>query len=102
MTDDGYKFLAHTTSQNNKQFAAVGDESIMGRWLKGRLVAAGLVTPVNNTLEDTAHSGMITKEILKKYGRDVLIFRKTNMRETLENGTTVDVWLISFEASEDN
>ena len=102
VTDDGYKFLAHTTSQNNKQFAAVGDESIMGRWLKGRLVAAGLVTPVNNTLEDTAHSGMITKEILKKYGRDVLIFRKTNMRETLENGTTVDVWLISFEASEDN
>ena len=100
ITDDGYKFLAHTTSDHNKQFAAVGDESIMGRWLKGGLVAAGLVTPVNNTLEDTAHTGMITREILRKYGRDVLIFRKTNMHETLEDGTVVDVWLISFESSD--
>lgn len=99
ITDDGYKFLAHTTSDHNKQFAAVGDESIMGRWLKGRLVAAGLVTPVNNTLEDTKHTGMITKEILKKYGRDVLIFRKTDMHETLEDGTIVDVWLMSFEST---
>lgn len=102
ITDDGYKFLAHTTSDHNKQFAAVGDESIMGRWLKGRLVAAGLVNPVNNTLEDTEHTGMITKDILRKYGRDVLIFRKTNMTEQLENGTTVDVWLISFESSSES
>ena len=101
ITDDGYKFLAHTTSQNNKQFAAVGDESIMGRWLKGRLVVAGLVTPVNNTLEDTEHIGMITKEILKKYGRDVLIFRKTDLQETISDGSKVDVWLISFEASDE-
>ena len=72
----------------------------MGRWLKGRLVAAGLITPVNNTLEDTAHTGMITKEILKKYGRDVLIFRKTDRQEALEDGTIVDVWLISFESSD--
>ena len=98
ITDDGYKFLAHTTSQNNKQFAAVGDESILGRWLKGRLVAAGLVSPVNDTLADTERNGMITKEILSKYGRDTLIFRKTNVQETLENGLVVDVWLISFEA----
>lgn len=100
ITDDGYKFLAHTTSQNNKQFAAVGDESIMGRWLKGRLVAAGLVNPVNNTLADTNKTGMITKEILRRYGRDTLIFRKTNLQETLENGSVVDVWLMSFEAGE--
>lgn len=99
ITDDGYKFLAHTTSDHNKQFAAVGDESIMGRWLKGRLVAAGLVTPVNNTLEDTEHTGMITKEILQKYGRDVLIFRKTDMQETLEDGSVIDVWLMSFEST---
>ena len=47
MMDIGFK--AHTTSDNNKQFSAVGDELIMGRWLKGRLVLAGLVTPVNDT-----------------------------------------------------
>ncbi|WP_081688426.1 restriction endonuclease PLD domain-containing protein [Oribacterium sp. oral taxon 078] len=40
VTDDGYWFKAHTTSDNNKQFSAVGDELIMGRWLKGRLAAA--------------------------------------------------------------
>ena len=33
ITDDGYWFKAHTTSDNNKQFSAVGDELIMGRWL---------------------------------------------------------------------
>ena len=31
VTDDGYWFKAHTTSDNNKQFSAVGDELIMGR-----------------------------------------------------------------------
>ena len=50
VTDDGYTFKAHTTSDGNKQFSAVGDELIMGRWIKGRLAAAGLVTPVNDTL----------------------------------------------------
>lgn len=56
MTDDGYWFKAHTTSDNNKQFSAVGDELIMGRWLKGRL-AAGIVKPVNNTAKRYGSSG---------------------------------------------
>lgn len=99
VTDDGYKFLAHTTSDNNKQFAAVGDESIMGRWLKGRLAAAGVVTPVNDTLMDTEHTGMITKEILQKYGKDALVFRKTTIKELRDDGSLADVWLISFEST---
>ncbi|WP_204266667.1 restriction endonuclease PLD domain-containing protein, partial [Escherichia coli] len=44
---------AHTTSDGNKQFSAAGDELILGRWIKGRLAAAGLVTPVNDTQADT-------------------------------------------------
>ncbi len=40
ITDDGYTFKAHTTSDGNKQFSAVGDELILGRWIKGRLAAA--------------------------------------------------------------
>lgn len=63
VTDDGYWFKAHTTSDGNKQFSAVGDELIMGRWLKGRLAAAGLVNPVNDTQADTEREGMITKEM---------------------------------------
>lgn len=98
ITDDGYWFKAHTTSDNNKQFSAVGDELIMGRWLKGRLAAAGLVNPVNDTQLDTDRSGMITKEILDEYGCDRLTFKKTGQTALDEDGIPLDVWLLSFEA----
>lgn len=101
-TDDGYWFKAHTTSANNKQFSAVGDELIMGRWLKGRLAAAGLVKPVNNTLLDTDRTGMITQEILDEYGRCCLIFMKTGQTALDENGNALDVWYLSFEADDNN
>ena len=60
VTDDGYWFKAHTTNDGNNQFSAVGNELLIGRWLKGRLEATGLVKAVNNTQEDTDRSGMIT------------------------------------------
>lgn len=99
ITDDGYWFKAHTTSDNNKQFSAVGDELIMGRWLKGRLAAAGLVNPVNDTQLDTDRMGMITKEILDEYGCDRLTFKKTGQTALDEDGIPLDVWLLSFEAT---
>lgn len=101
-TDDGYWFKAHTTSANNKQFSAVGDELIMGRWLKGRLAAAGLVTPVNNTMLDTDRTGMITQEILDEYGCSCLIFMKTGQTAIDEDGTALDVWYLSFEANDNS
>ena len=96
VTDDGYWFKAHTTSDGNKQFSAVGDELIMGRWLKGRLVAAGLIAPVNDTQLDTDRSGMITKEILHEYGCDSLYFKKTGQKALDEDGNFLDVWMLSF------
>lgn len=99
VTDDGYWFKAHTTSDNNKQFSAVGDELIMGRWLKGRLAAAGLVTPVNNTQSDTDRTGMITQEMLQEYGCDRLMFKKTGQTALDEEGNALDVWFLSFEAA---
>lgn len=96
VTDDGYWFKAHTTSDNNKQFSAVGDELIMGRWLKGRLAAAGVVKPVNNTAEDTERAGMITKEMLQEYGCDRLVFKKTGQTAPDRDGNLLDVWLLSF------
>lgn len=96
VTDDGYWFKAHTTSDNNKQFSAVGDELIMGRWLKGRLVAAGIVKPVNNTAEDTERNGMITQEMLDEYGCDSLFFKKTGQTALDEEGIPLDVWMLSF------
>lgn len=98
VTDDGYTFKAHTTSDGNKQFSAVGDELILGRWVKGRLAAAGLVTPVNNTQEDTDRSGMITREMLAAYGCDRLVLTKTTQQKADEDGSLLDVWILSFEA----
>lgn len=99
VTDDGYTFKVHTTSDGNKQFSAVGDELILGRWVKGRLAAAGLVTPVNNTLEDTQRLGMITKEMLAAYGCNTLVLTKTTQRKEDEDGNVLDVWVLSFEAA---
>lgn len=96
ITDDGYWFKAHTTSDNNKQFSAVGDELIMGRWLKGRLAAAGLVQPINNTGADTDRIGMITQEILDEYGCDRLLFEKTGQTALDKSGEPLDVWVLSF------
>ena len=98
VTDDGYTFKVHTTSDGNKQFSAVGDELILGRWVKGRLAAAGLVTPVNNTIEDKNRLGMITKEMLAAYGCDTLVLTKTTQQKEDEDGTIMDVWFLSFEA----
>lgn len=98
VTDDGYTFKVHTTSDGNKQFSAVGDELILGRWVKGRLAAAGLVTPVNNTQADTERLGMITKEMLAAYGCDTLVLTKTTQHKEDEDGEILDVWVLSFEA----
>lgn len=101
VTDDGYTFKAHTTSDGNKQFSAVGDELIMGRWIKGRLAAAGLVTPVNDTQADIDRTGMITKEMLTAYGCNTIVLTKTDQKKEDEDGTLLDVWILSFEALPD-
>lgn len=97
ITDDGYKFKAHTTSDGNKQFNAVGDELLLGRWLKGRLVAAGLVKPVNDTMKDTTRKGMITREILDEYGCHNLRLTKTDKTIDDPQDGTLNVWTLFFE-----
>lgn len=98
ITDDGYRFKAHTTSDGNKQFNAVGDELLIGRWLKGRLAAAGLVTPINNTMKDTDRRGMITHEMLSEYGCDSLVLCKTTQTMMDDDGNVYDAWLLSMES----
>ena len=99
VTDDGYTFKAHTTSDGNKQFSAVGDELILGRWIKGRLAAAGLVTPVNDTQADRDRQGMITKEMLAAYGCNTLVLTKKTQKTEDEDGNLLDVWYLSFESA---
>ena len=101
VTDDGFMFKAHTTSDNNKQLNAVGSEHILGYWLKGRIAASGLVTPVHDTQKDTDRLGMITKEMLEAYGCDSLTFTKTNKKATDEDGNELDVWIVEFISRKD-
>lgn len=101
VTDDGFMFKAHTTSDNNKQLNAVGSEHILGYWLKGRIAAAGLVTAVHDTQKDTDRIGMITKEMLEAYGCDSLTFTKTNKKAADEDGNELDVWIVEFISSKD-
>ncbi|MFV0535862.1 MAG: hypothetical protein ACK5M3_00655 [Dysgonomonas sp.] len=69
---------------------------IMGRWIKGRLVAAGLVEAVNSVETDVDGKGVITGEMLKRYGRDTITLTKTELTTVLEDGNDVQVWLLSF------
>lgn len=101
VTDDGFMFKAHTTSDNNKQLNAVGSEHILGYWLKGRIAASGLVTPVHDTQKDTERQGMITKEMLEAYGCDSLTFTKTNKKAADEDGNELDVWIVEFISNKD-
>ena len=73
----------------------------MGRWLKGRLAAAGIVKPVNNTAEDSDRQGMITQEMLDEYGCDRLLFEKTGQTAIDEDGSNLDVWMLSFIGNTD-
>ena len=101
LTDDGYLFRVHTTSANNKQFSAVGDELTLGRWLKGRFVSAGLVKPVADTQLDAqgAREGMITKEMLDQYGCIGLSLQKTSKTypDKDDGGKELSLWLLSFK-----
>ena len=96
VTDDGYMFKVHTTSDNNKQFSAVGDELILGRWIKGRLAAAGLVKPINDTSKDEVREGMITQEMFEAYGAKNIVITKTTKTATDQDGNVLDIWLMSL------
>lgn len=104
ITDDGIGFLAHTTSDNNKQLAAVGDELILGKWIKGRLVQEGLINPVKDVSKDVCRKGMITKEMLEKYGCNSLALQKTSERiMSPENDmNSYEVWTLKMVWSEEN
>ena len=98
VTDDGYGFLAHTTSDNNKQLAAIGDELILGKWIKQRLVDDGLVERVEDTAKDLDRKGMITKEMLESYGCNALAFQKTDMRIKSPDNELIsyEVWTLKL------
>ena len=114
ITDDGYKFEAHTTAQNHKQLTAYvsdNNDKVFGRWIKGRLATAGYVNPVDDVRDDVDRQGVITAEMLDSAGMRYLVLTKTNLQETgrlFPSGTTSlesagsssyklrDVWTVRF------
>jgi hypothetical protein len=54
---------------------------------------------VNDTQLDKDRNGMITQEMLQEYGCDCLMFKKTGQTAIDEDGTSLDVWMLSFESA---
>lgn len=108
VTDDGYRFLAHASGDYKKNFESHNDLKILGYWLKGRLVAAGLVEPVDSPKEDLLNKadngydiygqckGVVTYQKLLRYGRTSLRFTKTTKQLADEDGLMRNVWMLSF------
>ena len=96
ITDDGWKFQTWTCGQYNKNLYSKDDLKIMGRWIKGRLVAAGLIEPVNRVESDIEGKGVITHKMLNEYGRDTITLTKTDIISKTEDGTELEVWMLSF------
>ena len=108
ITDDGWKFKMHVSGDYSKNLESDGDLKVLGYWLKGRLVAAGFVEPVDSPaadLESVIHDsgdiyrkckGVITYQKLLKYGRTSVSLTKTLNKLADDDGTMRDVWVLSF------
>ncbi len=108
ITDDGWKFKMHVSGDYSKNFESDGDLKILGYWLKGRLVAAGIVEPVDSPSADLQAvraglrdiyrdcKGVITYQKLESYGRTSVSLTKTLNKLADENGEMRDVWVLSF------
>lgn len=77
ITDDGWTFRCKVSGDYNKNFRSEGDLKILGRWLKGRLENNGALVV----------GSPVTKDTLKKYGRDTFTLTKT---------TKPGVWYLDF------
>lgn len=80
ITDDNYMFKAHTTSANHKQLSGYGTDRILGRWIKGRLVATGLLKSCEHVEHDKNRDSMVTIEMLNRANMRVLELHKTNLK----------------------
>ncbi len=80
ITDDGWKFKCKISGQNSKNLRSEDDLKTLGRWIKGRLEATGILKV----------GQPITEQMLQKYGRSNLILSETKNPET---------WLLDFSVN---
>ncbi|MST69700.1 NgoFVII family restriction endonuclease [Clostridiales Family XIII bacterium RF-744-FAT-WT-3] len=72
VTDDGWKFKCKVSGDYNKNFRSEGDLKILGKWIKGRLENAGVLTV----------GSPVTNDTLRRYGRSTMTFTKTSKPNT--------------------
>jgi len=107
ITDDGWQLTMHASGDHKKNFESHYDLKILGYWLKGRLVAAGIVSPVDSPSKDLEKivdkpgqydlcKGVITYQKLLDYGKTTLTLQKTSIQKEDREGNLRDVWLLSF------
>ena len=78
ITDDGWSFKCKVSGDYSKNFRSEGDLKILGKWLKGRLENAGVLTV----------GTPVTSDSLNHYGRKSF---------TLTQTTMPGVWFLDFE-----
>ncbi len=78
ITDDGWKFRCKVSGDYSKNFRSEGDLRILGKWLKGRLENAGVLSGITP----------VTAQELQEYGRCNFSMIKT---------TIPNLWYLDFK-----
>lgn len=78
ITDDGWKFKCKVSGDYSKNFRSEGDLRILGKWIKGRLENAGVLSGTTP----------VTLQELQEYGRSNFSMTKT---------TIPDLWYLDFK-----
>lgn len=81
ITDNGYQFECSVQGDNKKNFRSVGDLRILGKWLKGRLEASGVIKVGERVTEDA----------LESYGRRSVMLAPTSIDK---------IWYMDFSVIE--
>lgn len=79
-TDDGWQFRCKVSGDYSKNFRSEEDLQTLGRWIKGRMEAAGALKV----------GDLVTSSMLEKYGKDRLVLTATRNPE---------VWFLDFSPS---
>jgi hypothetical protein len=77
LTDDGYRFTCHFSGSNFKNLTSKDDLTILGAWIKGRLIDAGALN----------FGGTYTELVATKYGRSSVTLTATKDK---------NLWLLSY------
>ncbi|WP_043911219.1 restriction endonuclease PLD domain-containing protein [Mycoplasma wenyonii] len=98
VTDNGFWCKACFSGRGKqvKWLNTFKHETIIGNWIKNRLVESESIEEFWYPDEDKKKSGVVTKEALELYGGSRVYLKKTPKTYKDEKGIDRDVWLISF------